>query len=85
MDVMEVPIKQLGITWKLLGELETDYPYKGTDGVCQYQQTLGKVSTLPYPSEYIQVGTTNDKIMSAIATKPSAVAINATGFQFQTY
>lgn len=72
---------------------EGDYPYTGVEGTCQYnsskaQATITKVSNKTYTSigNYI-IGNygSPEEIMEAIAIRPAAIAVNASGLRFQTY
>jgi len=69
-------------------ELESAYPYTEHDGECQYDGSLGKVST-DLAAAYTVVDTNGDlradNIMSALDIKPVSISVRASSLVFQTY
>jgi cathepsin L len=63
--------------------LETDYPYKGTDGVCEYTKSkgVGKVKSF----KDVRRDATGSQLMAALNSGPVSVAIEADQFVFQGY
>ena len=63
-------------------ELESDYPYTGKDGTCQYSATKGKFSNTGYVD--VKPNSPSD-FMAALANQPVSVAIEADQRAFQSY
>ena len=72
-------------------ETEADYPYSdgsflfGVTGTCTANTSLGVVKTVDGFNNYVQVGHTNNDIMSAIDRQPVSVGIDASSFAFNSY
>ena len=62
-------------------ETESNYPYTGHDGTCDFvkREVAGKFSG------YKSVGRTSNDLMNAVAQQPVSVAINAVQSSFQFY
>lgn len=63
-------------------ELESAYPYKGVDGTCTAEPTLGKVDVKSYATVRSY---SEDQLKAAIAIGPVSVTIEADTRVFQMY
>ncbi|KAI3665690.1 hypothetical protein L6452_44320 [Arctium lappa] len=64
-------------------DTESDYPYKGVDGVCDPLRNKAKVVSI---DGYEDVPPMNEKaLMKAVAHQPVSVGIEASGLGFQLY
>ena len=64
-------------------ELESSYPYKGRDGMCEYSKSKGVGKVKSYKD--VSRDSTGKQLMAAIAKGPVSVAIEADQFVFQGY
>ena len=63
--------------------LETDYPYKGVDGTCQWDSSKGVTTIKSYIN--VQEGSETDLAEKVSTYGPAAIAIDASAWAFQLY
>ncbi|KAH6780644.1 Cysteine proteinases superfamily protein [Perilla frutescens var. hirtella] len=62
---------------------ETDYPYKGIQGICDIRAITKKAARI---TGYVQIPAGDEKaIQAAVANQPVTVAIDGGGLEFQLY